>query len=116
MMCRPRPPFASKLSSERSSVSRINSITGAGDWRSLNRVTDDLGGLSSAVDRLPDVFYNLVDIVARIERATEAMGDSAPPVIQVDDRQRWLYFKVGVGLGVAAVLIVVWLIYKAKTG
>jgi hypothetical protein len=86
------------------------------DWSALRGAVENIQELSSTIDRLPRMSSGLGQTAEKIERAAAELGNSTPPVIQVDDQQRWLYFKVGVGLGVAAVLLILLLIYKANTG
>ncbi|MDB4872716.1 MAG: hypothetical protein JWL97_3720 [Gemmatimonadales bacterium] len=86
------------------------------DWSALRGAAGSIQELSSTIDQLPRMSSGLGQAAQKIERAAAELGGSTPPVIQVDDQQRWLYFKVGVGLGVAVILLIVWLIYKAKTG
>jgi hypothetical protein len=86
------------------------------DWAALRGAADTIHELSSAIERLPHHSSSLGHTVQKIEQVAADLTSSTPPVFQVDDQQRWLYFKVGMALGVAAILIVVFLIYKANTG
>lgn len=90
------------------------------DWSALGEAPGAIQKLGAAIERLPHASLNLEESVDKIERAATELDGSAPPIIHVDDQQRWQYFKVGMGLGVAAViavaLIIIWLTTNANSG
>jgi hypothetical protein len=76
---------------------------------------DKFADLEAATERLSSTSPGLATLESmanRIEQAIESLDDYNP-IIQVDDQQRWVYFKWGLGIGafIVAAIVVSTVIY-----
>ncbi|MGI8310679.1 HNH endonuclease signature motif containing protein [Saccharopolyspora hattusasensis] len=102
---RPLTNLADNAMSLKEAAKRVESAI---PGEALERVAS-LGNSFRKMSNGSSSFSGLEKTVDRMERLAADMA-KAPPVLQIDDQQRWLYFKwgLGIGVGVSIVLFVLW--------